>query len=82
MATTTSQLAEFKQFFEAQIAAGHDDVSPEELVQLWRRHRGELTESVECVRRALQNLSAGERGRPLDEFVEDFRTRRGISRDS
>jgi hypothetical protein len=46
------------------------------------RNSDELAESVKTVQRALAELDRGERGRPLDDFVDEFRSQHQIARDA
>ncbi|MGQ0636345.1 MAG: hypothetical protein ACT4QC_17170 [Planctomycetaceae bacterium] len=82
MSAVTSELMDFKQFLEAQIASGCTDLTPEESVRMWRQVAGELAESVSAVQRALTALDCGQRGKPLNDFVDEFRAQHEIPGDA
>lgn len=82
MSTSTPTEAEsFQSFLAKEIANGGRHKSPEELVQDWRRERQEFDEAVIAVREAIDDMNAGDRGRPLDEVMRDIRARHGWSDD-
>ncbi|MFN0056658.1 MAG: hypothetical protein ACKV0T_31330 [Planctomycetales bacterium] len=81
MEAVQSELTQFRTFIDAQIGCGRTDLTPEQTLQLWRECRTELGESVTAVRRALSELDSGQPGRPLREFIQDFRVRNQIPAD-
>jgi hypothetical protein len=81
-ANVSSELHAFRQFLDAQIESGRDDLTPEESLRLWRAERQEFEESVAAIREALAELDAGGKGTPLDEFVKEFRRQHNISPDA
>jgi hypothetical protein len=54
----SSELADFRQFLEAQIASGQGSLSPEGSVRLWRATRASSAETVEAIRESLAELDA------------------------
>jgi putative addiction module component (TIGR02574 family) len=73
-ANALAELNAFRQFLDEQIEQGRVHSSPEQVVELWRRQQG-LRESTMAVRQALSEMDAGDLGQPLDEFLDEFRTR-------
>jgi hypothetical protein len=58
------------------LAAGRDDLSPEEAVDLWRDLHpspGEHEETVAAVRQSLADMAAGDEGRPMEEVDREIR---------
>ncbi len=81
---TQQQIDSFYELATRQIRAGHGDLSLAELFDLWQvQHPSarELAESVAAVKSALSDMEQGDTGRHIDEFVDDMRTRYGISSD-
>ena len=72
------ELKAFRQFLDEQIERGGVHASPEQVVKLWRRQQ-ELRDSTSAVREALSEMDAGDVGQPLDEFLDEFRTRSMLS---
>jgi len=75
-----SELSSFHRFVSHQLQSGRDDVSPEEVLDLWREQHPEVDDaddSVLAVREALQDMEEGDEGIPLEQFDRDFRKRTG-----
>ncbi|MBI1900278.1 MAG: hypothetical protein HYS13_04070 [Planctomycetia bacterium] len=70
-----TDLLEFRQFLDAQIASGRANLTPEETVRLWRESRREFEETVAELKDALADVAAGDRGVPAGEFMKDLRAR-------
>lgn len=80
MSTSIPTEAEaFQTFLAKEIANGGRHKSPEELVQDWRRERQEFDETVAALREAIDDMNAGDHGRPLDEVMRDIRAKHGWS---
>lgn len=76
-----TDLREFLDFAAEQLSRGGSELTPEEVLDLWRVEHpspAELSESIAAVKRALAQADRGE-GVPLDEFDRQFRARHGIS---
>jgi len=74
MSTSTPTEAEsFQTFLAKEIANGGRHKSPEELVQDWRRERQEFDETVAALREAIDDMNAGDEGRPVAEVFDDLR---------
>ena len=69
----------FQVFLTKEIANGGRHKSPEELVQDWRRERQEFDETVVALREAIDDMNAGDRGRPLADVMRDLRAEFGWS---
>jgi hypothetical protein len=86
MATTIEEITEFQQFALGQVRSAGVDLSLEELLQLWRT-RDTMPENLngddvhDAIRRGIAEADAG-LGRPLDEFMDEFRQRHSIPQDS
>lgn len=76
----SNELAAFHAFVGEQIETGPSDLSPEEVLDLWRdQHPDPASEdATEAIREALDDMAKGDRGRPIAEFDHEFRQRRGI----
>ncbi|MEX0710791.1 MAG: hypothetical protein WD278_00490 [Pirellulales bacterium] len=79
---SANELQAFRRFLDEQIESGRLDLSPEESLRLWQQQRRDLDESVAAVQRALAEMDAGETGKPLAEFADEFRRRNSITRDA
>lgn len=75
-----SELALFHQFV-GQVLSSTPDMTPEEAMDLWRAshpHDDDFEDTVLALKEALAELEAGEKGVPAEEFLREFRARRGI----
>jgi putative addiction module CopG family antidote len=57
--------------------ASEDDVLRDALAALKRQDQ-----NVAAIREAIMEMEAGDRGRPFDEFVNEFRVRHNIPKDA
>ena len=73
-----AELKAFRQFLDEQIEHGGVHASPEQVVKLWRRQQ-QLRDSTSAVRQALSEMDSGDVGQPLDDFLDEFRTRSMLS---
>jgi hypothetical protein len=75
------ELQSFHQFIGAQLNSGGRCLSPEEAVEAWRlenRTAEEYAADVQAIREALEDMDAGDKGIPWDEFDRDFRKRHNL----
>lgn len=82
-AAPPTELREFIEFAEQHLGEGSSDLTPEEVLDLWRAQHppaDELNHSVAAINRALAQADRGE-GIPLDEFDRRFRARHQIAAD-
>lgn len=76
-----SELREFHTFVGAQLAANRDQLTPEEIVELWRDQRPtdeEAAATVAAVGAALADMAAGDTGISLAEHDRHFRAKHGL----
>ena len=76
-----SELREFHTFVGAQLAANRDQLTPEEIVELWRDQHPtdeEAAATVAAVQAALADMAAGDTGISLAEHDRQFRARHGL----
>jgi hypothetical protein len=82
MATIQQELDSFHRFASERVGNGGADLSVEELLDLWRASSPNpkiLAEDARAVQAAIRDLEAGEKGRPFDQFAEDFRKRNRLA---
>ena len=80
MPATQQVLDNFHRFAVEQLRHQASTASLEELLARWRAAR-ERTETNAAIREGLAQMNAG-LGRPLDEFMADFRARHQVSTDA
>jgi hypothetical protein len=86
MPTTVEEISEFQRFAVEQVRNGGSDLSLEELLERWRAQRSKTNDSLRnkvnaAIRRGIAEADAG-LGRPLDEFMDEFRQRHNIASDT
>jgi hypothetical protein len=77
-ADTSEELREFHHFLTNKLSVDGIDLSPEEALDEWRRLHPQTEasdEDIAAIREALDDMAAGDRGIPFDEFDRDFRKR-------
>jgi hypothetical protein len=77
----TADLTGFHAFVGEQLKQGKLGLSPEEALDIWRTDHPlpeDFEETVEALREALDDLKAGDLGRPFEEFDVEFRARHNI----
>ncbi|WP_238397658.1 hypothetical protein [Anatilimnocola aggregata] len=77
----TNELRDFHSFVGAQLAANRDQLTPEEIVELWRDQHptdGETAATVAAVQSALADMAAGDTGISLAEHDRQFRAKHGL----
>ena len=78
---TQTQLEAFHRFVDEQLQNGGKNLSPEECLELWRAQHPApeaLKESLRAVQQSLADTEAGDKGRPLDEVVDEVRRKHGL----
>lgn len=78
-----TDLPEFIEFAQAQLGNGGSQLTPEEVLDLWRAEHpssNELAESVAAIQRALDQADRGE-GVSWEEFDRAFRARHRLPAD-
>ncbi len=82
MATgTQGELSGFRDFLSQKLATGATQLSPEEVLDLWRADHpaaDEYSNNVAAVKEALADMEAGDHGLPLEQFDGRFRQRHSI----
>jgi hypothetical protein len=75
-------LLSFHQFVTTQLNLGRSELSPEEALDEWRLHNRspeEYAADVQAIREALDDMESGDKGTPVDEFLQEFRNRHRLS---
>jgi len=78
MSPAIKELREFHRFLTEKVGSDAVDLSPEEALDEWRRLHPPADASDEdasAIQEALDDLAAGDRGMPFDEFDREFRQR-------
>jgi len=81
MVAATQELQSFYQFAERRLRSGASDQTLDDLYLEWRASNpapGDLDANVRAVRAAIRDMDNGETGRPIDDFLADFRRQNGI----
>ena len=75
-----NELAAFHAFVGQQVQTGDEELSPEDVLDMWReQHPDPATEdATQEIREALEDMAAGDVGVPFDEFAREFRRRNNI----
>lgn len=79
--TTIDQLEQFRSFVLDRIGRGGSVLSIDDLYDEWRIHNpspSELEADSKAIAASLQDLDRGERGKPIDSFLQDFKKTHGI----
>jgi hypothetical protein len=77
-----SELAKFHEFLSRKIKDFDTSASPEEMLDLWRAtHPSEMdfNRDVKAVQDSIDDMKAGDRGIPLQEFDKDFRKKNSVA---
>ena len=80
-ASQTTELHEFHRFLSTKLSNGGADLSPEEVLDEWRQDHPdpEIDEDdVAAIQEAIDDMEAGDRGRPADEVIADLRKLLGM----
>lgn len=81
MKATEELIESFRSFALQRLGREDGDLSIDELYDCWRQENTDdeqAREDLLAVQASLRDMERGERGRPLEEFARDFRTRRHI----
>lgn len=81
MSTHTDELREFHQFLGKKLNSNGANLSPEEVLDEWRRLHPEPQASIEdvaAIQEALDDLANGDRGVTFEEFDREFRKRHDL----
>jgi hypothetical protein len=82
MATgTQGELSCFHDFLSQKLTSGAAQLSPEEVLDLWRAEHpaaDEYADNVAALKEALADMEAGDHGLPLEQFDSNFRQRHSI----
>jgi len=71
----STELHDFTLFLQAKLQAGETKISPEEALEQWREENPteeEFEEEVRAIKEALDQMDAGERGVPAEEFANQL----------
>ena len=80
-ASQTTELHEFHRFLTTKLSNGGADLSPEEVLDEWRQDHPdpEIDEDeVAAIQEAIDDMEAGDHGRPFDEAMADLRAKYGM----
>ena len=78
---TAEELRDFHRFLGDKLSSDGIELSPEEVLDEWRRlHPRTQTfeEDVAAIQEALDDMAKGDRGIPFDQFDRDFRNRHNL----
>ena len=78
---TAEELRDFHRFLGDKLGSDGIELSPEEVLDEWRRlHPRTQTfeEDVAAIQEALDDMAKGDRGIPFDQFDCDFRNRHNL----
>jgi len=70
-----SELQDFNRYVAGLIASGQTTLSPEAAILHWRMENlspEERDEEVRAIQEALDDIAAGDRGTPADEFLREI----------
>ena len=77
-ADTHSELERFQSFVVEKLSNGNSDLTPEQVLDLWRIENPTTDEhaaNVEAIREAVADMEAGDHGRPYKEVLDEIRER-------
>ena len=80
-APQTDELREFHRFLTDKLSNGGAQLSPEEVLAEWRQDHPEPEvdeEEVAAIQEAIDDMVAGDRGRPFDEVMAELRAKYGL----
>jgi hypothetical protein len=81
VASSTEELRQFHDFVAEKLSTDGVDLSPEEVLDEWRRlhpQKGAYDEDVAAIREALDDMAKGDCGMPFDQFDQEFRKRHNL----
>ncbi len=74
--TGQGELIRFMEFARGLIAAGRNDLSLNQAIELWREPSpcpDDPESTIAALRDAIADMEAGEEGRPAEEFIREYR---------
>jgi hypothetical protein len=80
---TQGELSCFHDFLSQKLTSGATQLSPEEVLDLWRAEHpaaDEYPNDIAALKEALADMEAGDHGLPLEQFDAKFRQRHSIPR--
>lgn len=78
---SSSDFSGFVQFAAAQLQAG-TELTPEQAVEQWRAMHPSEDEAADleaAIQEAIDDMEAGQKGIPFEEFKREFRLRNGLN---
>jgi hypothetical protein len=75
------ELRDFHRFLGDKLSSDGIELSPEEVLDEWRRLHPQtqtFEEDVAAIQEALDDMAKGDRGIPFDQFDRDFRNRHNL----
>ena len=85
MSITLEQLDQFRKFAEQRLSGGSAELNLVDLAAEWQfRHESNdhVMQDALAVKAALRDMEAGETGRPMSEFLQEFEQRHQVDRES
>lgn len=76
-----TEFERYHQFQEGLLAQGRKDLSPEEVLRLWRTQNQEYADTVDAIREGLEDVEAG-RVQSFEQFDREFRRQHDIPNDA
>jgi hypothetical protein len=76
-----NELASFHQFVAIKLSENKTNLSPEEVLDLWRDehpHSGEFDDATAALKEAFADIAAGDNGVPFEDFEREFRKKHGL----
>jgi len=79
--STIDQLEQFRDFVLHRLNHGSEQPSIDELYDEWRIQNpnpSEIENDAKAIAASIRDLNSGISGRPMEEFLEEFKTKRGL----
>jgi hypothetical protein len=77
-----TDLRRFHQFVAEKVSSGSDNLSPEEVLDQWRNLHpapgATDPDELAAIQEAVDDLEAGDKGIPFEDFDREFRARRNL----
>lgn len=77
-----NELQDFHRFVGEKVNLGESSLTPEAVLREWRQLNPDPTaneDDLAAIQEAIDDMDAGDRGIPLEEFDRDFRARHNLS---
>jgi hypothetical protein len=81
MSSVSDDLQSFSQFVELNLRTKNNVKSLDDLYAEWRARNPspeQLEKDIRAVRASLRDMEAGDTGRPIEQFIAEFRQKKGI----